>query len=77
MMINTSKYYTLVWQPKWKPHIVMMKHTIWNNIRTAEINYKDRVKQKYADGEFIYKDLRILEIDIDNPSKSKFIRGDK
>ena len=74
MIINTSKYYSIVYQNKYRPYDLMGKYAIWNSKLTAFRNYDQRKGLKFTDGNLIYDKIKILEIDIDNPHKSKFIK---
>lgn len=70
MLIDTDKYYCLVYTDKTKKIPVMNKYQIWNNLSTAIKNHKQHQSIQH------WENLKILEFDIANPSKSRFVKGD-
>ena len=45
----------------------------WKNIGSAIWNYNERMKQKFR-GKPTYSNLKVIEIDVAEPRKSKFIK---
>ena len=77
MIINTCKYYAIVYENKYRPYALMGKYAIWNSKLTAIRNYNQRKYLKFSEGGLIYNKMKIIEIDIENPHKSKFVKINK
>lgn len=75
-IIEQEKYYMIVANDK----LLCLKP--WKHFGTALINYEERKDRRYntytkKKGELIYKDLKIIEVDIIEPNKTRFVCPEK
>jgi hypothetical protein len=77
-IVNENKYYILVSGCK------LLVHKPWKFIGSGIYQYKDRknAKTKYSKdhwnknlrGRLVYEDLKLIEIDVINPEKSRIVK---
>ena len=64
--IEHEKYYLISYEDDYGRHrVVPVK--LWQHYGTAKYNFKEYQKNKW------YKNMKIIELDVDNPSKSKIL----
>lgn len=77
---ETNKCYTLVYESPYKGITLLSKRLLWDYESTARFNLKEYKERKFLatschgiKGALVYPKLKILEIDCENPDRSRYL----